>query len=81
MTESTQRLCEGYFTFQTLGPTRVKGVSEPINVHEVFKDEWLSKLENFSRPPFVTQSAGAQGLRKGRNLLVSPDRQHPTIRS
>jgi class 3 adenylate cyclase/predicted ATPase len=34
-TEATQRLCEGYFTFRALGPTRVKGVSEPVNVHEV----------------------------------------------
>ena len=35
VTESTQRLCEGYFAFRALGPTRVRGVSEPINVHEV----------------------------------------------
>ena len=35
VTETTQRLCEGYFTFHALGPTRVKGVSEPVNVHEV----------------------------------------------
>jgi len=34
VTEATQRLCEGYFTFRALGPTRVKGVSEPVNVHE-----------------------------------------------
>ena len=35
VTEATQRLCEGYFTFRALGPTRVKGVSELVNVHEV----------------------------------------------
>jgi class 3 adenylate cyclase/tetratricopeptide (TPR) repeat protein len=35
VTEATQRLCEGYFTFRALGPTRVKGISEPVNVHEV----------------------------------------------
>ena len=35
VTEATQRLCEGYFAFRALGPTRVKGVSEPVNVHEV----------------------------------------------
>ena len=34
-TEDTRKLCEGYFTFRSLGPTRVKGVSEPVNVHEV----------------------------------------------
>ncbi len=34
-TEQTRKLCEGYFTFRPLGPTRVKGVSEPVNVVEV----------------------------------------------
>jgi class 3 adenylate cyclase/predicted ATPase len=35
VTEATQRLCEGYFTFRALGPARIKGLSEPVNVHEV----------------------------------------------
>ena len=34
-TEDTRKLCEGYFTFRAMGPTRVKGVSEAVNVHEV----------------------------------------------
>ena len=34
-TEDTRKLCEGYFTFRSIGPTRVKGVSEAVNVHEV----------------------------------------------
>ena len=34
-TENTRKLCEGYFTFRALGPTRIKGVSEAVNVHEV----------------------------------------------
>jgi class 3 adenylate cyclase len=34
-TESTRKLCEGYFTFKLLGPTLVKGVSEPVKVWEV----------------------------------------------
>jgi class 3 adenylate cyclase/tetratricopeptide (TPR) repeat protein len=34
-TDDTRKLCEGYFTFRALGPTRVKGVSEAVNVHEV----------------------------------------------
>jgi class 3 adenylate cyclase len=34
-TDAVRRLCEGYFVFKDLGPTRVKGVSEPIHVHEV----------------------------------------------
>src|SRR6516225_4004650 len=34
-TEQIRKLCEGYFVFQALGPTKIKGVSEPINVYEV----------------------------------------------
>jgi predicted ATPase len=32
--EATHQLSKGYFAFRPLGPTRVKGVSEPINVYE-----------------------------------------------
>jgi len=35
VTENSRKLCEGYFTFRLLGPTAVKGVSEPVNVWEV----------------------------------------------
>jgi class 3 adenylate cyclase/tetratricopeptide (TPR) repeat protein len=35
VTENTRRLVEGYFVLKPLGPTRVKGLSEPINVYEV----------------------------------------------
>jgi class 3 adenylate cyclase/tetratricopeptide (TPR) repeat protein len=34
-TEQVRKLCEGYFVFNGLGPTKVKGVSEPVNVFEV----------------------------------------------
>jgi class 3 adenylate cyclase len=33
--ETTRRLCEGYFTFRDLGQTEVKGISEPVRIHEV----------------------------------------------
>src|SRR5271157_1878459 len=33
--EPTRKLCEGYFALKPLGPTKVKGVSEPVNVYEV----------------------------------------------
>ncbi len=33
--EDTRRLVEGYFELRDLGPTEVKGISEPINVYEV----------------------------------------------
>jgi class 3 adenylate cyclase/tetratricopeptide (TPR) repeat protein len=35
VSEATRRLCEGYFILKPLGATRVKGVSEPVNVYEV----------------------------------------------
>jgi class 3 adenylate cyclase/tetratricopeptide (TPR) repeat protein len=35
VTETTERLCAGYFAFRLLGPARVKGASEPINVYEL----------------------------------------------
>jgi AAA ATPase domain/Adenylate and Guanylate cyclase catalytic domain len=35
--EATQRLCEGYFEFRTLGPTAVKGLSAPVEVYEVVR--------------------------------------------
>jgi class 3 adenylate cyclase/tetratricopeptide (TPR) repeat protein len=35
VSEGTFRLCNGYFTFRALGPARVKGISEPVNVYEV----------------------------------------------
>ncbi len=33
--EQTRKLVEGYFALKPLGPTRVKGVTEPVNVYEV----------------------------------------------
>jgi class 3 adenylate cyclase len=35
VTEATRKLCEGYFILKPLGATKVKGVSEPINIYEV----------------------------------------------
>src|SRR5262249_4263370 len=34
-TEQVRKLCDGYFLFESLGPTKVKGVSEPLSVYEV----------------------------------------------
>ena len=33
--EATFRLCDGYFLFRALGPSRIKGVNEPVNVYQV----------------------------------------------
>ena len=34
ISEQTRKLIEGYFALKPLGPTRVKGISEPVNVYE-----------------------------------------------
>jgi class 3 adenylate cyclase len=35
ISESTQKLTEGYFALKPLGASRVKGIAEPVNVYEV----------------------------------------------
>src|SRR5215472_10362071 len=35
ITESVRRLIEGYFAIKSLGPARIKGVSEPLEIYEV----------------------------------------------
>src|ERR1700719_4333398 len=35
VTDATRKLCEGYFTFKPLGPTRIKGVAQPVAMYEV----------------------------------------------
>jgi class 3 adenylate cyclase/predicted ATPase len=35
VTEATQKLTAGYFDFKPLGPTRVRGLSEALNVYEL----------------------------------------------
>ena len=35
ISDSTRKFVEGYFALRPLGPAHVKGIDEPINVHEV----------------------------------------------
>ncbi len=35
ISETARKLVEGYFALKPLGPTQIKGVSEPVNVYEV----------------------------------------------
>ena len=35
ISEPVRKLVEGYFTLKPLGPARIKGVSQPVNVYEV----------------------------------------------
>ncbi len=66
ITATTQRLVEGYFALKPLGPTKVKGVSEPINVYEVtglgaLRTHFdVARARGFSR--FVGRDADMQTL-------------------
>jgi class 3 adenylate cyclase len=35
ISETVRKLAEGYFALKPLGPARIKGVSEPVNIYEV----------------------------------------------
>jgi class 3 adenylate cyclase/tetratricopeptide (TPR) repeat protein len=66
VTEHTRRLVEGYFALNSRGPTRVKGVTEPVNVYEVMGPGPLrtklevSRARGFSR--FVGRESDMQTL-------------------
>jgi class 3 adenylate cyclase/tetratricopeptide (TPR) repeat protein len=66
ITEHTRRLVEGYFALHPRGPTRVKGVTEPVNVYEVMGPGALrtkldlSRARGFSR--FVGRESDMQTL-------------------
>src|SRR5262249_39404601 len=64
-TEAVRRLCEGYFTFKSLGPTKVKGVGEPVEVYEV---TGIGPLHN------QLQRSASRGLSRfgGRHTEISP---------
>jgi class 3 adenylate cyclase/tetratricopeptide (TPR) repeat protein len=68
VSENTRRLCEGYFILKPLGATKVKGVSEPVNVYEV---TGLGPLRTR-----LQRSAG-RGLTK----FVGREREMDTMRS
>jgi class 3 adenylate cyclase len=82
ITEATQKLTTGYFDLKPLGPTRVKGVSEPVNVYEVLglgalrtrlevsAQRGLSKFVGRKRE--LEQLKGALELaRRGRGQIVA----------
>jgi class 3 adenylate cyclase len=66
ITENARRLVEGYFALNSRGPTRVKGMTEPVNVYEVMGPGPLrskldvSRARGFSR--FVGRESDMQTL-------------------
>ena len=59
ISEQTRKLCEGYFALKPLGPTRVKGVSEPVNVYEVTGSGRCARGCNARRGGGLPSSSGA----------------------
>ena len=48
--DATRKLCEGYLTFKALGPAKVKGLGEPVAVHEVTGSDRYARDCNAQRP-------------------------------
>ncbi len=75
VTEHTERLTEGYFEFRALGPTRVKGASEPLNVYQLIGTGPLrTKLEMAARrglTRFVGRQAEMAQLERALGLARS----------
>ena len=58
ISEQTRKFVEGYFELKPLGPTRVKGVSEPVNVYEVMGVDCSARACN-AQPDEDSQSSSA----------------------
>jgi class 3 adenylate cyclase/predicted ATPase len=73
-TEQVRKLCEGYFTFKGLGPTKVKGVSAPVEVYEVTgPGELRSHFELSARrglTRFVGRGGELEQLRRALELAL-----------
>jgi class 3 adenylate cyclase len=67
VSDTTRHWCEGYFAFKSLGPTRLRGVPAPIEVHEV---TGLGPLRT------RLQRAAGRGLTK----FVGREREMETLR-
>ena len=82
ISEQTRKLVEGYFALKPLGPTKVKGVSEPVNVYEVIglgplrtrlqrsAGRGLTKFVGRERE-MEAMEAAAERARSGRGQIVA----------
>ncbi|MFZ0887649.1 MAG: adenylate/guanylate cyclase domain-containing protein, partial [Candidatus Binataceae bacterium] len=73
VSEQTRKLVEGYFQLKSLGPFRVKGVSEPVNVYEVIGLGPLrTRLQASARrglSPFVGRQAELMAMNRALELV------------
>ena len=82
VSEQTRKFVEGYFLLKPMGPTKVKGVSEPVNVYEVTglgplrtrlqrsAGRGLSKFVGRERE-MASMQAAAERVRSGRGQIVA----------
>ena len=82
ISEQTRKLVEGYFALKPMGPTKVKGVSEPVNVYEVTglgplrtrlqrsAGRGLSKFVGRERE-MASMHAAAERAKSGRGQIVA----------
>ena len=72
MSDTVRRLVEGYFQFTPLGPVRIKGVSDPVNVYEVTGlgpvRTRLQRAAQRGLSKFVGREAEMQQLRRALDL-------------
>ncbi len=70
--EQTRKFVEGYFQLKPLGPTRVKGVSEPVNVYEVTRlgplRTRLQRAEGRGLTKFVGRQAEIEAMQRAAEL-------------
>src|SRR5713101_7293439 len=72
ISEHTYKLTEGYFALTPLGPIKVKGVSEPVNVYEVTGlgplRTRLQRAERRGLTKFVGRQAEIEGMERAAEL-------------
>ncbi len=72
ISEQTRKLVEGYFALTPLGPIKVKGVSEPVNVYEVTGlgplRTRLQRAERRGLTKFVGRQAEIEGMERAAEL-------------
>ena len=80
VSDATYRLAEGYFAFKPLGPARVKGVSEPVEIYEVVGiGPVRTRLQRSARRG-LTRFVGRQHeLERARQVLDSVRNGHGRI--
>ena len=75
VSETVRKLVEGYFALKPLGPARIKGVSEPVNIYEVIGlgplRTRLQRSAGRGLTKFVGRAREIEQLRHASDLAIS----------